>query len=135
MEKWREVWRKAIGPFLPEKHLSVLLEALVSDDAQLLQGATTTPPPLQCMQDWPVAAACALSFCGWQGDGLKTVAEVVNFFGRTCFEIDARLAEPAGCRWFLNWFDETPRDEVRRELQAEIEQELRVRLEREGVVS
>ena len=30
-------------------------------------------------------------------------------------------AEPAACRWFLNWYDDTPRDEVRRELLAEVE--------------
>ena len=37
-----------------------------------------------------------------------------------CFAIDQRLGEPAGCRWFLNWFDETPRDEMRRLLLAEV---------------
>ncbi len=47
----------------------------VSDDPRLTQGSTTTPP-LMCVQDWPVEAACVLGFCGWQGDGLETVAEV-----------------------------------------------------------
>src|SRR5262249_42196250 len=77
------------------------------------EGATRPPPPLQCVQDWPVEAACAVGFCGWQGDGLETVAEVEEFFARVCFEIDQRLGEPAACRWFLNWFDETPRDDMR----------------------
>ena len=44
----------------------------------------------------------------------------MEFFARMCFEVDQRLGEPAGCRWFLNWFDETPRDEMRRELLAEV---------------
>jgi len=52
------------------------------------------------------------------------VAEVEEFFARACFEADQRLGEPAGCRWFLNWFDETPRDEMRRLLFAEVKHQL-----------
>jgi hypothetical protein len=58
------------------------------------------------------------------GDGLETVAEVEEFFARMCFEVDQRVGEPAGCRWFLNWFDETPREEMRAELLAEVERAL-----------
>src|SRR5438874_13685269 len=124
MESWQNVWRKGVAPLLSTESLEVLRQALVSDDARLLQGATTTPPPLQCVQDWPVEAACALGYCGWQGDGLETVAEVEEFFARMCFEIDQRLGEPAACRWFLNWFDETPRDDMRRLLLAEVNRAL-----------
>ena len=119
MESWRKVWREGVAPLLSTPSLEALQRALTSDDARLLQGATTTPPPLQCVQDWPVEAACALGFCGWQGEGLETVAEVEEFFARMCFEIDQRLGEPAACRWFLNWFDETPRVEMREHLLAE----------------
>ena len=34
--------------------------------------------------------------------------------------LSERLGEPAACRWFLNWFDDTPRDQMRRELLAEV---------------
>jgi hypothetical protein len=102
--------------------------ALTRDDPRLLQGATTSPPPLQCVQDWPVEAACALGFCGWQGEKLHTVAQVEEFFARACFEADQRLGEPAGCRWFLNWFDETPRPEMRRLLLVEVQRTLAQRL-------
>ena len=124
MESWRKVWREGVAPLLSTAALEALRKALACDDARLLQGATTTPPPLQCVQDWPVEAACALGFCGWQGEGLETVAEVEEFFARMCFEIDQRLGEPAGCRWFLNWFDETPRDEMRQLLLAEVTRSL-----------
>ena len=50
-----------------------------------------------------------------------TIAETEEFFGRACYEIDQRFNQPAECRWFLNWYDETPRDEMRRELLPEIE--------------
>lgn len=120
MESWRKVWREGVAPLLSTPGLEALERALTNDDARLLQGATTTPPPLQCVQDWPVEAACALGFCGWQGERLETVAEVEEFFARTCFEIDQRLGEPAACRWFLNWFDETPREEMREQLLSEV---------------
>ena len=129
MESWRKVWREGVVPLLSTESLDALRQGLVNDDARLIQGATTTPPPLQCVQDWPVEAACGLGYCGWQGEGLETVAEVEEFFAKMCFEIDRNLGEPAGCRWFLNWFDETPRDEMRRLLLAEVNRAL---AQREG---
>jgi hypothetical protein len=113
-----------MAPLLSTSGLEALAQALTNDDARLLQGATTSPPPLQCVQDWPVEAACSVGFCGWQGDGLETVAEVEEYFASVCFEVDQRLGEPASCRWFLNWFDETPREEMRRELLAEVKRVL-----------
>src|SRR6516225_8882065 len=113
MESWRKVWRDGLAPLISTAGLEALERALSTDDARLLQGATTTPPPLQCVQDWPVEAACALGYCGWQGEGLESVAEV-----------DERLGEPAACRWFLNWFDETPRDEMRSLLLTEVNRTL-----------
>ncbi len=124
MESWRKVWRDGLAPLISTGGLEALRTALSSDDARLLQGATTTPPPLQCVQDWPVEAACALGYCGWQGEGLESVAEVEEYFARLCFEVDQRLGEPAACRWFLNWFDETPRDEMRNLLLAEVNRTL-----------
>ena len=115
MESWRLVWREGFVPVLSTAGLESLRDALRGDDPRLTQGSTTTPPPLMCVQDWPVEAACALGFCGWQGDELETVGEVEEFFARVCFEADQRLGEPAACRWFLNWFDDTPRDEMRRD--------------------
>lgn len=121
MESWRMVWREGFLPTLSTTGLLALRDALRSDDPRLTQGSTTTPPPLMCVQDWPVEGCCALGFCGWQGTGLETVGEVEEFFAKVCFEADQRLGEPAACRWFLNWFDDTPRFEMRRDLLAEVE--------------
>lgn len=109
MESWKIVWRNGLAPLLSDKHLKALEKGLDEDDPNLVQGCTTTPPPLQCVVEWPVEAACALGYCGWKGDELITVSEVEEFFARMCFEIDQKIGEPAGCRWFLNWFDDTPR--------------------------
>jgi hypothetical protein len=127
MESWRKVWREGFAPRMSEKTLKVLKDALDKDDPRLTQGSTTTPPPLMCVQDWPVEAACALGFCGWQGEDLGTVGEVEEYFARMCFEADSALGEPAACRWFLNWFDDTPRDVMFKELSAEIDFELKRR--------
>jgi hypothetical protein len=80
-----------------------------------------------CVQDWPVEAACALGFCAWQGERLETVGEVGEFFSRSCYEADQRIGKPAASRWFLKWFDETPRDEMRKELLSEVSREIESR--------
>jgi hypothetical protein len=100
--------------------LLALQKALESDDPRLLQGAPTSPPPLQCVQDWPVEAACSLGYCGWQGEDLETVGQVEEYFARVCWQADCSLNEPAACRFFLNWFDETPREVMRPALLAEV---------------
>jgi hypothetical protein len=76
------------------------------------------------MQEWNVEGCCGIGYCGWKGEGLQTVGSVDEFFARSCFEADQRLGEPAGCRWFLNWFDDTPREEMRNELLDEVERTL-----------
>lgn len=128
MEKWRQVWRRGVAPNLLTNELEALGEALAKDDPRLIQNETTSPPPLRSMQNWPVEAACALAFCGWQGDGLETVAEVEEFFARLCFDIDKHMNEAAACRYFLNFFDETPREEMRKSLLEEVELSLRERI-------
>jgi hypothetical protein len=124
MESWRKVWREGFAPVLATAGLQALRKALTADDTRLIQGSTSSPPPLMCVQDWPVEAACALGFCAWQGEGLETVAEVEEFFARTCYEADQRLGEPAACRYFLNWFDDTPRSQMRKLLLEEVNQTL-----------
>jgi len=131
VESWRKVWREGFAPLLSVAELEALRDGLRSDDARLVQGSTTTPPPLMCVQDWPVEAADALAYTGWQGKGLATVGEAEEHFAKLCFEADQRLGEPAACRWFLNWYDDTPRTEMRKELLAEVELVLETRKDAE----
>ncbi len=120
MEAWRSTWRKGILPFLNVRHLEVLMDALQSDDPRLVQGATTIPKPLQCTQTWPVECACALTFMGWQADDKHRVGEAEEWFAVMCHNVDQHLGEPAGIRWFLCWYDDTPREEMRKELLQEV---------------
>ena len=127
MDSWRNVWRNGFLPGIANAGLLSLREALRRDDLRLIQGATTTPHPLQCTEDWPVEACDAVSYCGWQGQNLRTVGEVEEFFARTCYEADQLLGEPAACRWFLNWYDDAPRDRMRSDLLGEVERALAIR--------
>ncbi len=128
MEAWRRIFRDGVAPLLTVEGLQALKNGLIRDDPKLIQGATTSPPPLMCVQDWECEAACALGYCGWVGDGLETVGEVEEFFARMCFEIDQRLGEPAACRHWLNFWDETPRDQLRLLVLPEVERSLKVKL-------
>jgi hypothetical protein len=124
MEHWRNVWRNGFAPLLSTKALDKLCTALKEDNPQLIQGATTEPPPFQCVQDWPVTAACAIGYCGWAGEGFNTVTEVETYFAQKCYEADTVLGEPAACRYFLNFFDSTPREKMRSMLIEEVNIEL-----------
>jgi hypothetical protein len=121
MQAWQRSFRDGIAPLLSTRVLLALKKALAVDDPALIQGATTEPPPLQAVQEWPVEVACAIAYAGWQGEGLVTIGQVEDFFAQVCFGADKALGEPAGCRWFLNWFDETPRAQMRLALLAEID--------------
>ena len=127
MENWQIVWREGIAPQLSTTGLEALEQALAEDDSRLMQGATTAPPPLQCMQRCGIEGACAVGFCAWQGDGLETVGELEAFFAQVCFETDQRLGEPTACRRFLNWFDDTPRTVMRHRFLEEVRRTLRRR--------
>lgn len=144
-EEWRRVWREGFAKVLPTAGLEALRDALRADDPRLMQGSTTTPPPLMCVQDWPVEAACALGYCGavehggfWTDEtGAKnphaaTVGVVEEFFSKACYDADQLLNEPAACRHFLNAFDDWPRPEMIRELLPEVELALAERNGPEG---
>jgi hypothetical protein len=117
---WQHAWRQGIAPSLSTGSLRVLRDALEQDDPRLVQGRTTTPPPLEAIEAWPCEQACALGFACWLGLGLVTVAQVEEAFALACAKADERLGEPAGVRWFLNWYDDAPRAQMRRELLAEV---------------
>jgi hypothetical protein len=124
MEAWRKVWREGFAPQLSTDGLEALRKALEADDPSLIQRATTSPPPLACVTDWPVEGACAVAYGIWKGGGTGLVGDVEEAFAKACFNCDEALDETAGCRWFLNFFDDTPRDEVRRLLVPEVVREL-----------
>ncbi len=127
IETWRRVWREGFAPILTTKQLEALKDGLLRDDARLIQGATSSPPPMQCVLDWECEGACLIGYAGWQGDGIPNVGDVEVFFANACFEADQRIGEPAACRYLMNFWDDSPRDEARRQMIEEINRELLAR--------
>lgn len=124
LESWQKAFRLGFAPYISTPALEALLSALENDYPSLIQGATCIPPPLQCVQDWPVEGGCGISYCAAIEAGgllIAMVSEVEETFARWCFEANSALGEPAGCRHFLNWFDETPREEMLQKLTEEVQ--------------
>lgn len=121
MELWQKVFHEGVAPCVGQEGLTALRRALADDDCRLMQGASTSPPPLLSVLDWPTEAACALGFCHWKGKDGVTVGETVHAFALYCYAIDQTLGEPAAVRHFLTWFDDTPRDQMRQTLIEEID--------------
>lgn len=81
MESWRITWRQLVaalpricaaagcdGEAAKASALRGVLEMLKTDRPELTQGSTTTPPPLMCVQDWPVEAGDLIVWLGmWSG--------------------------------------------------------------------
>ena len=127
MEKWRRVWREGLAPQIARAGLLALQTALWRDDPRLIQGSVSSPPPLDALRHRSVEATCAISYCGWQGEGQRNVGQVGEYFHRICDAADAAFHESAACRYFLNWYDDTPRAEMRSALLAEVNRALRER--------
>jgi hypothetical protein len=127
LASWQKAWREGFAPEMSLAALKAIKAALESDDKRLVQGATSVPPPLMCVQDWPCEGACLVGYGGWVGEGLGTVGEVEEYFAERCFRADQRIGEPAACRWLLNWYDDTPRGEMIRDLLPEVELAIRER--------
>lgn len=119
---WAKVFRHGFAPHMKRAELEALLDGLEKDDPTLTQGSTCTPPPLQVLADWPIEACDAITYGSWKTRGLEdnTTADCESKFANMCYLADQKLGDPAGCRFFLNWFDDCPRDEMRLELAAEI---------------
>lgn len=121
MPSWKYVWRNGFSKVMSKQALEALRDGLQANDPRLIQGATTSPPPLMCVADWPCEGGCLIAFSGWQGEGKAKVGEVEEYFAEICFNADLSLGQPAACRWLLNWYDDTDRSEMIRELLPEVE--------------
>lgn len=127
-EAWRHAWRVGVVPSLSLEALQALEAALLTDDVRLVQNTTVETFTLSAddnMLDGVLCGACPLGYCGWIGEGLESAREVAEFFGRMCAVIDKNMGEPAGCRHFTNWVDNTDRDVMRRELLPEVRAAIR----------
>jgi hypothetical protein len=127
MLAWQKAFREGLVPLLGTKALEALAKALREDDPRLIQNATTSPPPLACVADWPCQGACLIGYCGWAGGAGGTVGEVEGYFALTALALDERLGEVGAVRHITNHWDDGPRGDVRREFLPEVEAALAAR--------
>jgi hypothetical protein len=121
-EAWKRVWRIGIVPQLTIRGLEGLKLALEQDRPSLITGSTMQPPPLACMANEAVEACCPLCYAIL--DGLRPTAVSVGpleeRFAEACFKASELCGEPGAIRYFLNFVDETPREEMRKALLVEV---------------
>lgn len=127
LERWQECWRRGFAPALSTRGLLRLWVMLEADSPDLLQGGTTVPPPFATVKDWPAEQVCPVGACAW-GQGLTTVEQVHDYFGRICGRVDEAMREPAACRYFTVGWDEGEREPMRRELLVEVNLTLKERI-------
>jgi len=129
LEAWRRAFRVGIAPQLTRKGLQGLAKALAQNDARLLQGATTSPPPLQGLAAEPVQKCCPLCFALLDGKApdAVSVGEMEFLFAAACWETDKLLGEPGAFRYFLNAVDEWTREQLIANLLPEVRRELVLR--------
>ena len=123
---WEKCWRQGFAPLISDEGLLELAKALRDDDPKLIQGQTCTTDGGHRIG--LVTGACAISYAGWKGDELTGWDEIEAFFTMCCWKVDQTFGEPASCRYFLNWVDETPRDQMRNELLEEVKKTIEMRL-------
>jgi hypothetical protein len=122
LSAWQRVWRVGIVPQLTLAGLRGLRVALEQDRPSLIQGATTQPPPLQAVCDWPVEACCPLCYALLDGNRPEyvSVGPLEDRFAEACFAADKLCGEPAAIRYFLNQVDEWSRPELIANLLPEV---------------
>ena len=120
-------WQEGIQPSISSTALRSLLEALERDDERLLQGASTSPPPLYPCDSWPCEASCPVCWLLWEGSQEMSVKEVCEFLGNIASHCEDALQEVGAIRHFMNWWDENPRELVRAKLSAWIAADLAAR--------
>jgi hypothetical protein len=134
-ERWRIAWRDCIAPLMSERALKVLAEALETDDQRLVQSGTVVPDGHPMLAEREPTGACAIGLMGWLGYELRTAEKVIDFFERTserAIHNAILLAQDRGednkqqrtgaamMGDFLEWFDSSPRDQMRFDLLQEV---------------
>jgi hypothetical protein len=127
MEPWRYIFRRGFAPLLSNSALNALQDGLKQDDPALVQGCVVFPKPMPGFWELPAAAVGLLAYVGREGEGLFSVFEVSEFHDRLKEAAAQKLGQMEAATLFLDWFDKTPRDIMRKNLLQETHLELRKR--------
>jgi hypothetical protein len=115
----QEIFHSAIGWRLGQEGLAALKDALERDDPALLQSTTVSPDINVCCRHDACTGACAIGLALWKGWGLCSVGEVEHQFSKLAVQVDSQLGSGSCMRW-VSWYDEMPRQEMRRVLLPQV---------------
>ena len=127
MEPWRLIFRRGFAPLLSNSALNALQDGLKQDDPALVQGCVVVRRPVPGCWDLAAVVLGLLAYVGREGEGLFSVFEVSEFHERLKEAAAQKLGQMDAATLFLNWFDKTPRDLMRKNLLQETHLELRKR--------
>ncbi len=127
METWRFIFRKGFAPLLSFSALEALKSGIQQDDPALLQGCVVFPKLIPGFWDVPAVATGLLAYIGKEGEGLFSVAEVTEFHNRLKEAAAQKLGAVNIAQGFIEWFDKTPRQLMRKELLKEVRREIKAR--------
>jgi hypothetical protein len=121
---WDDVFRRGVASAMTTAELEALADGLRVDDPALVQGATYVPDPYGIGRARPCACigGCAIGYAAWKS-GRAWTHEVSGRFDEVALACNRLLGGEvaASVRFFTAFFDERPRDEVRRELLPVVE--------------
>lgn len=119
-----QTWKDGFAVDLCCDQLVILRDALARGELRLLQGQSTEPQPLRGNLDRSILAADAVVYPHWRYTFgvVETVGAASEVFAACCFNADQYLGEPAACRAFLNFWDDTPREEAFAALLAAVQE-------------
>ena len=117
---WRVVFRDGIAPHLSPRVLEEMHAALAEDDERILQGTICYPPPLPGLSGREVEGGDVFILAGMLAGEFRTVGECEAWFRELCDRCDEQFSVPAACRFFLNWYDATSREQMREQMLEEV---------------
>lgn len=127
MESWRYVWRVGLAPTFSSAELDALRVGLELDDPALVQGACVVRDGDYECASCRVVGGCAIGYAIWNHGAVSFDDEVLDAFQTVLVKSDFLVGYPLGTAPFLSWFDDTPREEMRRELLLEVKRSLALR--------
>lgn len=111
MESWRTIWREILANELPTAGLEALATALEEDRQTLVQGRTVSW--VECGAGRMLIGACGIGYPFWAESHNVRPSEIELMFSRICMIVDAFYGDPGRCRFWINWFDQTDRLQMR----------------------
>ena len=124
MESWKKSFAH-IADVCGVPALQVLRTAVSENYCSLIQGTTVAYEPATNPGDRTVCGACAVGYMYWKADDMDFADDVEEAVAATFSEVAKKAGWDRAPDLFTNWYDETPRDEMRRELLPVIDANIR----------